>query len=111
MDIEALKLVLATVKDVSGVAAWVAVLFACKGYFSIIVGAAVGVFGIKKVSDLLMPFCRNYGMSGIIMRRLGIVEYINESEQRQVMELIELGLAAKKEKKGVPVNFAQHPHV
>ena len=101
MGVEELKLILSTVKDVSGVAAWVAVLFACKGYFAIICGSAVGLYAIKVVYGLLRPLVVNHGIAGPLMARLGIIQYISDSERKYILELVEVGLAAVKKKEEV----------
>lgn len=99
MDVEQLKLILSAVKDVSGMAAWVAVLFALKGYFVGILGYGFGAFCVIKLCAIFGPLLSNVNISAKIRSRLNISGgYCLESEAKEIMELIELGLEAKKEK-------------
>ena len=93
MNIEELKLILATVEGVSGSAMWVVSTFIFKYYFSTIIFASVWLYVVKIIFNLLKPLVVQVGFSARVRNLLEIEgDHMSEEEMTYALGLLKKGL-------------------
>lgn len=95
MDIEQLKIVLETVKGVGDSTLTVVGLWLARDFVITLLGYGVAIFGIKKAAELLTQLVCKTAFHHRLMDEIGTSIYLNDEEQREIIELIRKGKAAK----------------
>ena len=98
MDLDQLKLILQTVQGVSNGALTFAILWLVKDILLTGVGYIFGVFVVKKIFEAITMGITRTQLHKMLMTEIGANVYLDDGDQKRVVELVRKGLEAEKSK-------------